>query len=370
MNNGPLKVLLAPSAYKGSFSPAQVADAMKRGALSAIPDARVLLCPIADGGDGTVESIHLAAGGKIETLEVEGALGKPQIASWLNLGNTAVVELASACGIAALGNDLRPLAAHTRGLGQVIRHCLGLKVFSSIIIALGGSASTDGAAGALTALGFHFLDEAGKELPQGGGGLIKLDRVVLPDVKELVGKTLIRVAVDVNNPLLGEHGAARIFAPQKGATPSDVEHLEKALEHYARVLEHTTGRHEAGESGAGAAGGAAFGLASGLGAKIRSGFQMIAGLTVLEKKIASSDLVITGEGSLDAQSLSGKASGELIGMCRKHERPLIAVPAIAEGDMRAAGFALVKQAAENGKASLDDISHATGMALIEHVLRR
>lgn len=289
--------------------------------------ASVVPAPLADGGDGTVEALHMAVGGQLEKLVVTGPLDQPVEATWLRLDELAVIELASASGLALVPPDrLEPLAAHTIGTGQLIASCLASGM-GQMVVAAGGSASTDGGTGALRALGAKFLDAQGNELPPGGGALVGLCACDLDALERRAGKARILVATDVNNPLLGKRGAARVYAPQKGASAEQVELLELALTRLADVLEHQTGCRARRKPGSGAAGGTAFGLVCALGAEIIPGFQWLSDLTGLESKVASADLVITGEGRLDEQSLSGKVTGELAALCRKHRKRLWALPA-------------------------------------------
>jgi len=354
----PRNALVAPTAYKGTLSPARVAEAIAEGVKLAAGDADIVLAPVADGGDGTIESLHMALGGTVHHCVVQGPLTDPAEAAWLQIGDLGVIELANASGLALVPPDrLQPLRAHTTGTGEVLASCLAIAV-PNIVVAVGGSASTDGGTGALRALGAKFLDADGQPLEPGGGDLSRLHSCDLSDLRHWRNATGIRVATDVTNPLLGPQGAARTFAPQKGADPEQVQLLEAALERLADVLEAASGRQARHLPGAGAAGGTAFGLACALGAAIIPGFQWIADLIQLELKVAEADLVITGEGRLDHQSLSGKVIGELAAICRRHGKPLYVIPASAEGNIEwhDLGIAAVMPAASGGKqVSAEDI---------------
>lgn len=354
------KILVAPSAYKGTLDADQVAQAIALGVRSVKPQAQIVLAPIADGGDGTLASIHTGVGGTLETVPVVGALGDPAEARWLKLDQSAVVELASASGIAAIEPErLRALDAHTIGTGQVIRHCLerGMK---DVVICVGGSASTDGGAGLLSALGARFLDREGIPLAPGGGALLQIaacDLQLLARWRDV----RFRVATDVTSPLLGASGAAEVFAPQKGASPAQVIWLDTALTKYADVLEKASGRVVRFTLGSGAAGGTAFGLACALGAEIMPGFAWLSRLLQLEEKIATSDLVITAEGRLDQQSITGKATGELAKLCQVHAKPLWVVPAVVEPtlDWQQHHIALVAPTSKDSQpASFSTVSSA------------
>jgi len=344
-----------------------VARAMAEGARHAAPEASIEMIPLADGGDGTIEALYAGAGGKVEEMPVTGALGEPETAVWLSMSDTAVVELASACGIAKLtGRALKPLEAHTYGLGQVIKSVVELHRFRRIVIAVGGSASTDGGAGALTACGVRFLDAEGREVGLGGGNLGKVASCDVSAIKDWARDLRMEIATDVHNPLTGPDGAARIFAAQKGAIDSDIEKLESNLVHYARVLGAATGRADYKTPGTGSAGGTAFGLASAFGAHIVSGFAFVKEILNLESKLEKADLIITGEGKLDGQTISGKAIGELLKLTRSMHRDLIAVPAVVSNQSGDAlrGFKTVVAASHSDQlASFDDIARATAEAI-------
>lgn len=357
-----MRILISPCAYKGTYTPEEVALAID----GAIDKERFQtdIVPLADGGDGTVEAIHRACGGSLEKVAAHGPLGEAHEAVWLNLGDTAVVELASACGIALIKGPLSALQANTLGLGEVLRECLARPQFERVVVALGGSASTDGGSGALVAFGARLFDENGDELKPSGHSLLRLARLMLPDLSSCKGGQRLQIAVDVSNPLLGKSGAAAIFAPQKGASNEEVLMLEKGLARWAQLLEEAAGRKCREIPGSGAAGGTAFGLALAFGAPIVSGFALIADLLKLDERVARADLVITAEGSLDQQSLGGKAVGELSLLCSRHRKPLIAVPGTASGDLSAAAFACVVPSAKKGEiATLSDIGRAAKQAL-------
>ena len=295
-----------------------------------------MLCPLADGGDGTVESAKLSIGGNLHSLQVRGADGKSVTAQWLEFGSDgkddekqALVELANSCGIGYLdAQDLQPLSASTFGLGEVIADCYRRGI-RHIKVGVGGSASTDGGMGALTALGVQFFAKDGTTVPPAGGGA--LHQIHTCSLTELIlHNCTIEILTDVRNPLLGEDGAAKVFSPQKGADQNTVKLLDSALSHFADVLERASGRDCRDIAGTGAAGGAAFGLACALGATIGSGFDWIAETSRLNDKIERSSLVITGEGKFDSQSLNGKVIGSLARRCLERGRPLWVVAGAAE----------------------------------------
>nr|WP_246326083.1 glycerate kinase [Actinomycetospora corticicola] len=278
----------------------------------------VELCPIADGGDGTVDAA-VAAGFERRALTAAGPTGEPVATSFARSGDTAVVELADVCGLVRLpGGVLEPYTSSTRGLGEVVRAALDAGA-GRIVLGLGGSASTDGGAGLAQALGAVLRDADGRELPPGTGGG-GLPAVVTAERPPRLGAT-IEVACDVDNPLLGEHGAAAVYGPQKGAGPDDVEALDAALAHWAEVV----GPDLAEVPGAGAAGGAGFGLMSLLDARLRPGFDLVADLLGFDERLARADLVVTGEGRLDAQTLRGKGPAGVAARARAAGVEVLAV---------------------------------------------
>ncbi len=370
-----MRILVAPTAFKGTFSPAQVAVAMSRGIEDyARISGRTLsvdLLPIADGGDGTVESLSISASVKMQEYPVLGSCNEKRLAFWIELKDCAVVELASACGIAGLlKSDLNPLAAHTRGLGEVLRHVLETSSTTEIIVAVGGSASTDGGSGVLLELGVKFFDRDGFEFrPTGGIDLMRIEKCDLSAASELLAGKSIRVATDVENPLLGKNGAAYVFAPQKGASPEQVKVLDEALEKFADLIEDASQRSVRNARGAGAAGGTAFGLAAALGAEIISGFDWISRSLSLEEKIRSCDLVITGEGRVDKSSLQGKVVGSLRTVCARYNKPLWIMAASLASDISAesTGIGLLKGIVkDNLLANEQDISRVVCETLHEH----
>jgi len=302
-----MTIVVAPDSFKGTLSARDAARAIAVGWGLVHPGDEIVLLPQADGGEGTLDAIETAVTGAVRRSagDVTGPDGRPTPGEWLELPDgTAVVELAQASGLPLMQRaDAR--GASTRGLGEVVRAALGHGA-TSLVVGLGGSASTDGGAGALAALGLRLLDAAGSELADGGAALARLHSV---DRSALLAPPPGGVVLlsDVDAPLLGPRGAAAVFGPQKGATPGEVIELDAALAHYAAVL---GGSHPA--PGAGAAGGTGFGLASAWGATLRSGADYIAGLTGVDAAIASADVLLLGEGSFDEQSLGGKGVGRLL----------------------------------------------------------
>jgi len=319
------RVVLAPDKFKGSLTAAEVGDALAAGMLDVLPGLDVIKLPVADGGDGTVAAA-LSAGFEEIIVDAVGPTGEPVQAAYALHGNRAVVELAAVVGLSMLpGGRLDPLTSSTYGLGLVIADAIR-RGAQTIVLGLGGSASTDGGAGMAQALGARLLDADGHDLSHGGGALQGLARLDLTALRETLGSSSIMVASDVDNPLLGADGAAAVFGPQKGADTHQVEALERGVRRWSELVSRATGRNEADRPGAGAAGGAGFAALALLNAKIRPGIELILELVDFDRRIVGADLVVTGEGSLDDQSLAGKAP---VGVARAAARSGVPVVAVA-----------------------------------------
>lgn len=299
------KIVVAPDKFKGSLTAVQAAQAIADGLRRRGVDIDVVQLPVADGGDGTVAAA-LAAGYERRTATVQGPTGEPVEAAFAVRGEQAVLELAEASGLSRLPHGtLAPLTASTYGTGQLLLAALDAGC-RSLILGVGGSASTDGGAGMVQALGARFLSAAGEEVGRGGAALLDLDRVDPTLLDPRLASTTVILACDVDNPLVGAQGAATVYGPQKGATSNDVELLDKALSHYAEVVHRDMGLHLSHRAGAGAAGGTGAGAIAFLGAVSSSGIELMLEVVGFARAVEGADLVITGEGSLDAQSLSGK----------------------------------------------------------------
>lgn len=319
------RVVLAPDKFKGSLTAAEVGDALAAGMLDVLPGLDVIKLPVADGGDGTVAAA-LSAGFEEIIVDAVGPTGEPVQAAYALHGSRAVVELAAVVGLSMLpGGRLDPLTSSTYGLGLVIADAIR-RGAQTIVLGLGGSASTDGGAGMAQALGARLLDADGHDLSHGGGALQGLARLDLRALRETLGSSSIMVASDVDNPLLGADGAAAVFGPQKGADTHQVEALERGVRRWSELVSRATGRNEADRPGAGAAGGAGFAALALLNAKIRPGIELILELVDFDRRIVGADLVVTGEGSLDDQSLAGKAP---VGVARAAARSGVPVVAVA-----------------------------------------
>ncbi len=306
-----MKIVVAPDSFKGSLTAAEAARAMEAGIRRIYPDADVSLVPMADGGEGFVEAVLLAIGGRIETARVLNPLGKRIEARYgiCEDDTTAVIEMAAASGLTLLSPEQRnPLITTSYGTGELICRALDAGC-RKILLGIGGSATTDGGAGMAQALGVGFIGAGNKAIdePLAGGRLNEIERIEMSNLDMRIAQCEIVVACDVDNPLLGPRGAAHIYAPQKGATPAQVGLLEKNLSHFARLITRDVGRDVSNIPGAGAAGGLGAGLMAFCGATLRSGVELIMEIVQLEKRLQGADLVLTGEGRTDAQTISGKA---------------------------------------------------------------
>jgi glycerate 2-kinase len=308
-----MRVLVAPDSFKGTLSPLEVADALRDGWQRARPLDSVQLIPLADGGEGTLEAIKASGTDWIELpAHARDALGNTLRASFLRRGDEAVVELASASGLSRIAPEERDaLAASTFGTGLVVAAAIGLGV-RRIVLGLGGSATTDGGAGLLTALGARFLDARGGDLRPGGGALADLARVDLSELAPVLAEVSLTVASDVSNPLLGERGAAAVYGPQKGASAAQLATLDANLTRYADLLETASGHGIRDVPGAGAAGGTTAGLLAiadrFASFEIRPGVEVLMELCAFDSALADCDLVLTGEGRVDEQTAFGKTA--------------------------------------------------------------
>jgi glycerate 2-kinase len=317
-------VVVAPDKFKGSLGAAGVASAVASGLRAAVPGLDAREHPVADGGDGTVEAT-LSAGFARTEVRCTGPTGDTVLAALAVRDRIAVVELAEASGLRRLpGGRLAAMTATSRGTGELIRAAFDLSC-RQVVLGLGGSACTDGGAGMIQALGGRLLDAAGADLSGGGGSLADLDRLDLAGFDPRVADTEFVVASDVDNPLLGPRGAAAVYGPQKGASPAEVALLDAALARWAAVTHAATGVDAAGVPGVGAAGGVGFAAVVFLGAELRSGIEYLLDLLDVRSTLPGARLVVTGEGSLDEQTLHGKAPAGVAAAARAAGIPAVAV---------------------------------------------
>ena len=317
-------VVIASDKFKGSLTATEVAQALAAGMLDVLPQLETVLVPVADGGDGTVAAALSAGYDKI-IVDAVGPTGEPVRAPYALDGDRAVVELAAVVGLSMLPvGQLDPLGSSTYGLGLVIADAIR-RGATTVVLGLGGSASTDGGAGMVQALGARLLDADSHDVQPGGGALVNLAHLDLGPLRGTLGAVKIIVASDVDNPLLGPKGAAAVFGPQKGAQPQDVSTLERGLRQWSELVSQATRRNDTERPGAGAAGGAGYAALAVLDAEIRPGIELILDLIDFDAKVVGADLVVTGEGSLDEQSLAGKAPIGVARAAAKAGVPVIAV---------------------------------------------
>jgi len=329
-----MKIVVAPDSFKGSLTAIEVSDAIEQGVREIFPEAEIVKIPMADGGDGTVQCLVNATGGEILREKVTGPLGDEVLASYGILGDkkTAVIEMAEASGLTLVPENKRnPLITTTYGTGQLIKAALD-QGCRKMIIGIGGSATNDGGAGMVQALGAKLLDKDGEEIGFGGGELKKIFRIDTKCLDNRLSETKVLIASDVSNPLCGPKGASRIYGPQKGATPEVIEELDKSLAHFAEAIKKDLHKDVKNVPGAGAAGGLGASLMAFLNAELRSGIDIIIEAVRLEKTIKDADLVITGEGKIDSQTIYGKAPIGVAKIAKKYDIPVVAVAAIIEGD--------------------------------------
>ncbi len=321
-----MRILISPDKFKGSLTAPEVADGMAAVLRVRYPDAELICKPVADGGEGTAEVLTTATNGTLRTVQVHDPLFRPVEATYgiSGDGQTAFVEMAQASGMHLVPPKQRnPLAASTYGTGQLIHDAIRQGV-SEVVLCVGGSATTDAGIGMAAALGYEFLDHQNNPLPPIGKSMSQVTRirrtVLIPDL----GRVRFRVACDVDNPLFGPNGAAYVYGPQKGATPRLVKELDKGLRTIDGVLRYDFGIEEADMPGAGAAGGLGYGARVFLKATFGRGFDLVAQTLNLEDEIRRADLVITGEGSLDEQTLQGKVIAGIARLAKVHQTPVAA----------------------------------------------
>ena len=313
--------------FKDSLSSIEAGTAVCSGILRVYPDAKIKVLPLADGGEGTVEALTLGMGGELQSVEVTGPLNEQKVTAQYGIlrnKKTAIIEMAAAAGLTLLPSEKRnPLYTTTYGVGEILRDAIN-KGCRHFIIGIGGSATNDGGLGMLQALGWQMLDSVGEAVPHNAIGLERLavidDSTVLPALKECT----FRIACDVTNPLLGQEGCSTVFGPQKGAPPNMIPIMDEWLQHYAELAKAKYPQANPQSPGAGAAGGLGFAFLTFTNAALESGINIVMKETQLEEQIAVADMVITGEGRLDGQSIMGKAPIGVAHLAKKHAKPVIA----------------------------------------------
>ena len=322
-----MKIVIAPDSYKESLSATEVAQAIEKGFREIFPDAQYVSVPLADGGEGTVEAMIAATHGSAHSALVTGPLGEKVNASWgmSGDGKTAFIEMAAASGLALVPPEKRnPLITTSRGTGELILQALDSGA-RNIIIGIGGSATNDGGAGMVQALGAKLCDANGTEVGYGGGSLNSLNTIDVSGLDPRIKHCAIRVACDVTNPLVGELGASRIFGPQKVATEALILELDRNLAHYADIIKKSLGVDVKNVPGAGAAGGMGAALTAFLGAELKSGIEIVTQALNLEEHIHDCTLVVTGEGRIDSQSIHGKVPVGVANVAKKYHKPVIGI---------------------------------------------
>ncbi|MBN1515433.1 glycerate kinase [Candidatus Sumerlaeota bacterium] len=322
-----MKIVLAPNAFKESLTAGETARAMAQGVHRAMPDAQTVLCPMADGGDGSAEAMLAACVGRWIRRKVQGPLGDPVMGryAWLESERTAFIEMAEVSGLRLLSPKQRnPLKTSTYGTGQLIADALD-RGARRVLVGIGGSATVDCGCGMAQALGAKLLDAKGNALKSGGGALSKLARVDLSGLHPVIAKTKIEAACDVTNPLTGKQGGIQVYSPQKGATPRMLEALEAGAKNFARVVRRDLGPSVGRIPGAGAAGGLGAGLIAFLNAELRPGAELIADAVRLDERLQGASLVITGEGKIDGQTRFGKAPAEVMRRAKAAGIPCVAL---------------------------------------------
>ncbi|MDE7242912.1 MAG: glycerate kinase [Oscillospiraceae bacterium] len=332
-----MKVVAAIDSLKGSLTSLEAGEAIRKGVLLAVPDAEVCVRPLADGGEGTVEALALGMGGRMEKAVVTGPLGKPVECAYgiLEQSRTAIVEMSGAAGITLVPEQERnPMNTTTYGVGEVIKDAI-VKGCRRFIVGIGGSATNDGGIGMLQALGYGMLNANGRQVAFGAKGLEELAEItddhVLPELKDCT----FRIACDVTNPLCGDCGASAIYGPQKGATPSMILQMDKWLDDYAKLAAKTFPKANQNQAGTGAAGGLGFAFLGFTNAVLESGIKIVLEETRLEDYVKDADIVVTGEGRLDGQTVMGKAPIGVANIAKKYGKPVLAFSGCVTEDARA-----------------------------------
>jgi glycerate 2-kinase len=357
---GAMRILVAPDKFKGVLSAREVAENIAHGLRDVLTNANIDLAPVADGGEGTAELVCDALGGTWRECAAHDAMGKAVTARyvWLPVRNTAAMEMSEVAGLRRIPPTERDIeSATTFGVGEMMRHA-AMSGADKIVIGLGGSATNDGGLGMARSLGFRFFDQAGTELKK-PVDLLNLAHIDKSLVSRLTTKRII-AAADVRNPLLGSNGATRVFASQKAASKAQIDILERALGRLAEIVAANLGVDYRNEAGAGAAGGLGFGLMSFCGAKMYGGFDAVAEAIGLESKIKEADIVITGEGSLDRQTLEGKAPGEVALIARRHGKRVFAIVGRSDGDAQVSEmFEAIQPVADPALSDDENIGRAS-----------
>lgn len=328
-----MNVLIAIDSFKGSLSSSEAGSAVKDAVFKADKNSSVTVIPLADGGEGTVDALSKSLNGDIIEITVTGPLGQPVKAKYCLLDDkTAIIEMAEASGITLLPEEkCNPLHTTTYGVGEIIKDAIA-RGSRNFIIGIGGSATNDGGTGMLSALGFNFTDKNGNKIPFGALGLSELTEISCDDVIPELRNCRFRIACDVTNPLCGENGCSKIFGPQKGATPEMIEDMDIWLNNYSKLCKRISDKANPDFPGSGAAGGLGFAFLTFTDSVLESGFRIVSDITKLEENIMKADIVVTGEGKLDGQTIMGKAPIGVAELAKKHNKKVIAFSGVVSDD--------------------------------------
>lgn len=373
-----MKVVVAIDSLKGSLTSLEAGEAIQEGILRAISDAEVIVRPLADGGEGTVEALTRGMNGRYEKITVTDPLGRPTDAVYgiLEDSHTAIIEMSAAAGITLIdAKDRNPMNTTTYGVGEMIKDAIG-KGCRHFFIGIGGSATNDGGIGMLQALGYGMLDTEGKQVSLGAKGLAELVSITDEDVLPELKKCTFQIACDVKNPLCGEKGCSAVFGPQKGATPDMITQMDRWLGKYALLTANRYKKADSNYPGTGAAGGMGFAFLSYMNAELRSGVQIVLEETKLEEYIRNADIVVTGEGCLDGQSVMGKAPIGVAALAKKHHKKVIAFAGCVTEDAKVcnqngidAFFPILRNVVTREEAMHTDNAHRNMTDTAEQVFR-
>ena len=373
-----MKVVVAIDSLKGSLTSLEAGEAIQEGILRAISDAEVIVRPLADGGEGTVEALTRGMNGRYDKITVTDPLGRPTDAVYgiLEDLHTAIIEMSAAAGITLIdAKDRNPMNTTTYGVGEMIKDAIG-KGCRHFFIGIGGSATNDGGIGMLQALGYGMLDTEGKQVSLGAKGLAELVSITDEDVLPELKKCTFQIACDVKNPLCGEKGCSAVFGPQKGATPDMITQMDKWLGKYALLTANRYKKADSQYPGTGAAGGMGFAFLSYMNAELRSGVQIVLEETKLEEYVKDADIVVTGEGCLDGQSVMGKAPIGVAALAKKHHKKVIAFAGCVTEDAKVcnqngidAFFPILRNVVTREEAMDTDNAHRNMTDTAEQVFR-
>ena len=373
-----MKVVVAIDSLKGSLPSLEAGEAIQEGILRAISDAEVIVRPLADGGEGTVEALTRGMNGRYEKITVTDPLGRPTDAVYgiLEDSHTAIIEMSAAAGITLIdAKDRNPMNTTTYGVGEMIKDAIG-KGCRHFFIGIGGSATNDGGIGMLQALGYGMLDTEGKQVSLGAKGLAELVSITDEDVLPELKKCTFQIACDVKNPLCGEKGCSAVFGPQKGATPDMITQMDSWLGKYALLTANRYKKADSQYPGTGAAGGMGFAFLSYMNAELRSGVQIVLEETKLEEYVKDADIVVTGEGCLDGQSVMGKAPIGVAALAKKHHKKVIAFAGCVTEDAKVcnqngidAFFPILRNVVTREEAMDTDNAHRNMTDTAEQVFR-